>query len=853
MHVSKHDEWGVLNDSSGASLGVADAGAPTPWLPAVTLVQPQPTPNIVAPQLYGYSYGVTTVYGSNVLSAWRYSTGVGVAVALLDDGFDPTTTALYGNFSASLSRSFATDGSGDVGEPASGYHGTTTSGLIGSSGAGGMPVGIAPNVTIVGVKVTFGDAPFSTFVDALQYAAANSAVINNSWAFGDYGIGEPSDPFFASWYAALQSAVQDGRNGLGDVVVFAAGNDRADANDVGLQPINANPQVIAVAASDANGTVASYSNPGAGLLVAAVGDGVAVPMPGAQYYALANGTSYAAPTIAAISAMMLSVNATLGWRDVQEILADSAYAPAPSAAGFSFNGATDWNGGGRHFSDDLGFGVVDANVAVNLARAWTEQSTDADLVTRVAAQLTSVAIDSDSTISSALSVGADIRIQHVQVEVADVNLLVANTRLVLISPDGTQSVLLDQPGDVNSVDETGGLDLSGNMITSNAFWGEDAAGTWTLQVQDIGGAVVGTLQGWELVLWGDDVATVASPLVYTPEFASIGVTDTARTVVASRGTDAITIDLIALPGTTSIDLNGGDGMIDGVPVSVMPGLLDANAEGSIGNVTLIGRRGGGSELTGGDGATSITGFGRDAINVGLGQTSIDTGAGGSTITVNNSATVDTVVNITSGGGDTIWAGAATVTIDNVGTLGDTIFSEGANLTFIGGIGANRVYGPTGTMLVEGGQTSLAGAGVVSVPAALVAASGTMVAGSGNETLSGAGATGDFTLIGGPGNDVMIASAGRTNFVVGTGDAAIMVGGSADVVTVQNGYAGGLNTITGFRVGIDDLQLVGYASNEVAQAVSAQASDGQGGCLLSLSDRTRIDLAGIQHAAQAMFA
>ena len=853
MRVVEHNWWDGLNDASGGWPGVAADSAPAAWLPAVTLVQPQPTPGVVAPQLYPYSYGVTTIYGSNVTSAWRYSTGSGVTVALLDDGFDSITTALYGNFSTSLSRNFGNDGSGNLNEPANGYHGTTTSGLIGSSGAGGMPVGIAPNATIVGVKVTFGDAPFSSFVDALEYAGATAGVINNSWAFSGYGIGEPSDPFFASWYAALQSAVDAGRAGLGDVVVFAAGNDRGDANDVGLQPINANPLVIAAAASDANGTVASYSNPGAGLLVAAVGDAVAVPMPGAQYYALASGTSYAAPTIAAISAMMLSVNATLGWRDVQEILADSAYAPTPSAAGFSFNGATDWNGGGMHFSNDLGFGVVDANVAVNLARAWTEQSTSANLVTRVAAQLTPATIAPDTTITSMLSLGANIRVQHVQVDVADISLLVANTKLVLISPDGTQSVLLDQPGEVNSVDETGGLDLSGNMITSNAFWGENAAGTWTLQVQDIGGAAVGTLQGWELVLWGDDATTIAPPLVYTPEFAGIGVADTARTVVSNRGTDGTTIDLIALPSTTSIDLNGGGGMIDGVAVTVEPGLLNANAEGSTGKVTLVGRSSGDSELTGGDGVTSITGFGHDAINVGLGQTSVDTGAGDSSITVNSAAGADTVVAITSGGGDTIWAGFATVTIDNVGTLGDTIYSQGANLTFIGGIGTNKVYGPTGTLLVQGGQTSIAGAGETSAPVASVSASATVTAGAGNETLSGVGATGDFTLIGGSGSDIMIASGGRTNFVVGTGNDAITVGGIADVITVQNGHAGGMDAVAGFRVGIDDLHLIGYASNEVSQAVSAQEPDGQGGCLLSLSDGTRIDLAGVGHVTQGVFA
>ena len=74
-----------------------------------------------------------------------------------------------------------------------------------------------------------------------------------------------------------------------------------------------------------------------------------------------------------------------------------------------------------------------------------------------------------------------------------------------------------------------------------------------------------------------------------------------------------------------------------------------------------------------------------------------------------------------------------------------------------------------------------------------------------------------------------------------------------MITVQNGHAGGLDSIAGFRVGIDDLQLVGYASNEVSQAMSAQMPDGRGGCLLSLSDGTRIDLAGIGHVTREVFA
>ena len=106
MHLAKHDWWDVLDDAWGGGLGLADRGVPAAWFPVVTLVQPQPTPGVPAPQLYPYNYGVTDIYGSNVASAWSYSTGVGVTVALLDDGFDPVATSLYVNFSVSLSRNF---------------------------------------------------------------------------------------------------------------------------------------------------------------------------------------------------------------------------------------------------------------------------------------------------------------------------------------------------------------------------------------------------------------------------------------------------------------------------------------------------------------------------------------------------------------------------------------------------------------------------------------------------------------------------------------------------------------------------------------------------------------------------
>jgi subtilisin family serine protease len=842
------------------------------------IVHPVAPTGFVEDQLDGYTYTATTVYGSNVQEAWRYSTGRGTSVALIDDGFDHATTALYGDFSNTLSRSFAGGSSywfghgssSNIGEPAGGYHGTTTSGEIGDSGVTGLPVGIAPNAEIIGVKVSFGDVSFSTFVEALQYASAVGDVINNSWAFDGYGVGEPTDRDFASWYSALNAAVQYGRRGLGDIVVFAGGNDRADANTVALQPITANPEVIAVAGSDPDGLVAAYSNPGPGLLVAAISDDVAVPLPGGDSYGFGYGTSYAAPAVSSIASLMLSVNPRLGWRDVQEILADSAYAPPPSAAGFTTNGATDWNGGGMQFSEDLGFGVVDANVAVNLARAWTEQSTSANQTARTVTDSKSVSIAPDATVSPTLTVTADIRIQQIEVTITDTNLLAAYSELILISPNGTQSVLLDDAGLVGGTDLTGGLDLTGSVIDDNAFWGETSTGTWTLRVQNTGGSTA-VLQDWSLTLLGDKAATVATPLVFTPEFSTLAAADPARTVISPG--DATTIDLIALPGTTAINLNATTGIIDGVAVTLQPGLVNANADGSTGSVTLVGLQTGGSELTGGDGPTTITGYGLDTINGGLGATTINTGAGGSLVTLSSLAAAATQDTIISGGGDTIWAGSGTVTIADTGSKGDRIFDQSATLTFINGSGASVLNAGSGRVSVQAGvgggvyyagsaegSQLTAGTGKVvfyggasgDVLTAAGAANDTLIAGAGSESLVGGAATGTLEMQGGLGCDIMTAGAGHTEFTVGIGNDAITDGGLADVITIVRGHAGGLDMINDFRVGTDQLDLVGYSPTSISKALATQMSNGHGGSMLLLSDGTRVDFSGLAHLASSIF-
>ena len=95
--------------------------------------------------------------------------------------------------------------------------------------------------------------------------------------------------------------------------------------------------------------------------------------------------------VSGVVALMLDANAGLGWRDVQNILAASARhtgsdsgdlgaeaAHANENGEWFFNDAANWNGGGMHFSNDYGYGLVDAYAAVRMAEVWSLFTRGAD-------------------------------------------------------------------------------------------------------------------------------------------------------------------------------------------------------------------------------------------------------------------------------------------------------------------------------------------------------------------------------------------------------------------------------------------------------------------------------------------
>ena len=102
------------------------------------------------------------------------------------------------------------------------------------------------------------------------------------------------------------------------------------------------------------------------------------------------GTSSAASVVSGVVALMLQANPNLTWRDVQHILVNSARHVDPTDAGWTTNRA------GHLIHYNYGFGVVDAEAAVNLAKTWTnvgpELSVSSGLVT-----VGEVIPDNDST------------------------------------------------------------------------------------------------------------------------------------------------------------------------------------------------------------------------------------------------------------------------------------------------------------------------------------------------------------------------------------------------------------------------------------------------------------------------
>ncbi|MCQ4043674.1 type VII secretion-associated serine protease mycosin [Streptantibioticus rubrisoli] len=224
---------------------------------------------------------------------WQNSQGEGVSVAVIDTGVDARNPQLKDAVDKRDGFDLI-DTKGDGTNDTVG-HGTKVAGIIAARPAAGTGfVGLAPRATIIPVRQNDdqGNGNAGTLAQAIRKSVAEGAkVINISQ---DTTGGPGPDP-------ALTQAVQYALS-QDVVVVAAAGNDGTGGQQHTTYPA-AFPGVLAVGASDRNNERADFSQSGPFVGVAAPGVDMVSTVPiGGQ--CVDNGTSFAAPYVAAVAALV---------------------------------------------------------------------------------------------------------------------------------------------------------------------------------------------------------------------------------------------------------------------------------------------------------------------------------------------------------------------------------------------------------------------------------------------------------------------------------------------------------------------------------------------------------------------
>ncbi|MCT7973618.1 S8 family serine peptidase [Laspinema olomoucense] len=387
-------------------------------------------------------------------------------------------------------------------------HGTAVAGLAlatGDNGFGGS--GVAPNAYLAGLRLIADEVEGDKIAKALSYENQEIDIYNNSWKAKDWLWKSPET------VAAMAQSSKVGRGGLGNAFVFAGGNDGSALGDVNYNGFANSRYAIAVAAIDHIGKNAFYSESGSPLLVSAYSSGNKVGMTttdmvesnygysAGDYTNNFGGTSAAAPIVSGIIGLMLEVNPNLTWRDIQHILVETAQKNDPTDFEWTQNQAGYW------VNYKYGFGAVDAEAATQLAANWTSVVPE----TKVSSALENVLeIMGEEEISSTLTIEEDITLEKVEVLFNAKHKDWGDLNVVLVSPDGTESVLSDihepnqleentyQPANNDKVGFTNSW-----TFVSNRHWGESSKGDWTLKVtDDDGNDVEGEWNSWKLNLYG---------------------------------------------------------------------------------------------------------------------------------------------------------------------------------------------------------------------------------------------------------------------------------------------------------------------------------------------------------------
>lgn len=476
----------------------------------------------------------------NIQDAWAAGwTGAGVTLGVIDDGLQWDHPDLFENYSAADSYDF-----GSLTPDSDPYpvydntsrrngdnHGTSVAGVAGARGGNGIGLtGAAPSVTLAGLRADFHNFyNADQFAEATRYRSTGAAttidIKNHS-----YGM---STPYL---HDDLEIAALAESTASGTIHIVSAGNGRdgVGVGDSNLKALQASHHGITVAALGHDGFFAPYSSWGANVFVTAPssGSGLGVtttdrtgsgpaggyndeagsrdgdPLEDLDYTSQFGGTSASAPLVSGVLALAKEANPLMDSRLAKHLLvltSDSTIDSDDST--LTSDGGWITNGAGNRFNQNYGFGLVDASALVEASLDYVGVTAASyETVNATVNRSLPDAVVNDAVpgqLTSTFQLAESGRLEEMLIELEVQHSYIGDLQANLTSPSGTTSRLMLRDVSNNSDD------LSWSF-TSNAFWGEDPTGDWSL-----------TLEDWytkDRGLWKGFTATaVTGALVMVPE------------------------------------------------------------------------------------------------------------------------------------------------------------------------------------------------------------------------------------------------------------------------------------------------------------------------------------------------
>jgi membrane-anchored mycosin MYCP len=250
---------------------------------------------------------------------WPMTRGAGVTVAVIDTGVDASAPQLRGRVFPGVD---VVNGGGRADDDCFG-HGTFVAGIIGADKQRGTGLaGVAPEVRILPIR----QANSSSDGTALGMARGIVDAVDG----GADVINISASSFFPS--KALQDAVDYAT--ANDTLIVTAASNEAEAGNPKAYPA-AYPQVIAVGAIGRDGKRTDFSETGDFLSVVAPGQDIAGLSRKGSGHVQDSGTSYAAPFVAGVAALVRAYHPDLSAAQVKrrlELTADHPGTTLPDPA-----------------------------------------------------------------------------------------------------------------------------------------------------------------------------------------------------------------------------------------------------------------------------------------------------------------------------------------------------------------------------------------------------------------------------------------------------------------------------------------------------------------------------------------